>query len=278
MNPLSEQQGYVLRDRHPERHEIYEKLDFLSAAARRTPGYLGAFGYGPHEREQFDLFLADAPDAPLVVFFHGGYWQSLDRSRFSFIGEQLRRQGVSVALPSYPLCPEYRLEEVLRSAAASIPAVLKKLEQLGRSPKEWSIAGHSAGGHIAAWIAANGDWPGVTGPSRCCAISGIFDLQPLLHTTLNEALRLEPAAARKLSLDPVGAAKTRLRLAVGADETDAFLRQSRLFLSSVSSAGGHVTLEELDGYSHYTVLTEFLRPVSRLGQMVLGGATASVKD
>lgn len=256
--------GYVFRQRHPERTEVYARFDAWSAEARAGPGFAGVLRYGPHPREAIDLFAADDPAAPLAIFFHGGYWQGLDRARFSFVGERLRRRGITTALPSYPLCPEVTLDALLRSAGRAVEAIHRHMGQKGRAPARWMLAGHSAGGHIAARLAGAASGGPAAAPARCVAISGIFDLAPLRATSLNAALALTPEDAARLSVRPPGPNGPLMRLAVGKEETPAFLDQSRRFRDRVAQAGGFVHLRCLDGANHYTILEDFMLEPSTL--------------
>lgn len=265
--PLSQQDGYVFRDRYPERDAVYALYDKQSAVARELDCFREALPYGNHPRERYDLFLASDLDAPLVVFFHGGYWQSLDRSRFSFIGARLAQLGFTVALPSYPLCPETTLDRVLKSSAQCLTEIFDQLAQDGRKPRHWIISGHSAGGHIAAWLATSALPINVAQPMACIPISGIFDLTPLLETTLNSALGLSAAQAKKFDPIAPGTLGPKIALAIGASETDAFQSQSRGYGEKVANAGGDFDLVHLPGLNHYTVLSDFLEEHSILLQL-----------
>lgn len=264
MSSLSQQDGYVFRDRYPERDWVYALYDKQSAAARELDCFRGALSYGNHPRERYDLFLAPDPDAPLVVFFHGGYWQSLDRSRFSFIGARLAQLGFTVALPSYPLCPETTLDGLLKSTAHSLTAIFDQLDQDGRKPRHWIISGHSSGGHIAAWLATSALPINVAQPKACIPISGIFDLAPLLETTLNSAIGLSGAQAAEFNPLAPGAGGPKIALAIGAGETEAFQYQSRSYGEKVVVEGGNIRLTQLPGLNHYTVLSDFLEDRSIL--------------
>ena len=261
------QAGYVLRDRHPERVEVYTRYDEWSAQARALPCFHGALPYGDHPRERFDLFAAEAPDAPLVIFFHGGYWQSLDRSRFAFVGARLARCGFTAALPSYPLCPETGIDGILQSARRSLAAIFGALERDHRHPRHWVLSGHSAGGHIAAWLACAERPARLTRPAGCLAVSGIFDLAPLRETTLNEALGLTAAQAERLAPPGGGPRKPAMRLVVGEDETQEFHDQSARYLRRTRARGGDAEMTMLPGRNHYTIMGEIMADGSELLQL-----------
>lgn len=256
----ADEPDYVFRDRHPERHDVYALYDMESERSRKEFQCFLDLPYGQHERMTFDLFPGRRNN-PLVIFFHGGYWQSLDKRRFSFVAGALRARGFSVALPNYPLAPGVTLERCVAAVVSSVPAVFEALSRFGAQPSVWLTSGHSAGGHLAVWAGkAASQMPQLrTRPFAGMApISGIFDLQPLVGTSLNRALKL--TLARAAGLGPVNQdlPRTSYRLFVGSDETAGFVGQSETFRHRLSDAGRDVIIERLAGRNHYTVLKDLL--------------------
>jgi len=198
--------------------------------------------YGPGVRERIDWFDA-GKGAPVVVFIHGGYWQALDASWFSFVALPLLAHGVSVAIPTYDLAPTVRLGRIVDQMRAAVDLIH---DRTGARPV---VSGHSAGGHMAACLLADGR------ASAAVSISGVFDLEPLIPTSLNVALDLNPTGARALSPihwpAPAGAV---LDCIVGGAESDAFLQQSRDMAGCWSAQGAETRFEALPGLNHFTVL------------------------
>jgi arylformamidase len=219
-----------------------------TARAARPPVEIA---YGPGEREVMDLFSAGPsldPGAPVAVFLHGGYWQALDRSWFSGLAPALLAHGVSLAIPSYDLAPAVRLGAILRQVRRAADTVR---ERTGARPL---VFGHSAGGHMAACLLSEGR------ASAAVAISGVFDLAPLIPTSLNAALRLDALEAAALSPIhwpvPNGSTPggTVLDCVVGGDESPEFLRQSRMMADLWRAKGVETRYEALPGLNHFTVL------------------------
>lgn len=203
--------------------------------------------YGPGPREVMDLFET-APDAPVAVFIHGGYWQALDKDWFGGIAPALAAHGINVAIPSYDLAPAVRVGAIVGQMRRAVEAIRART---GRRPL---VFGHSAGGHMAAAMLSEG---------RACAavaISGVFDLEPLIGTTLNDALKLDEREARALNIlrwpAPNGATPggTVLDCIVGGDESEEFLRQSRAMADTWGAQGVQTRFEALPGLNHFTVL------------------------
>ena len=230
----------------PDHPVVMQRWRETAGAARAATPPLGiAYGHGP--REVMDLFEA-APGAPVAVFLHGGYWQALDKDWFSGLAPALLAQGVSLAIPSYDLCPTVRLGVILRQVRAAVEAVR---ERTGTRPV---VFGHSAGGHMAACMLSEGR------ASAAVAISGVFDLAPLIPTSLNTALDLDEREAAALSPIhwpvPNGSTPggTVLDCLVGADESPEFLRQSRMMADHWGGQGVETRYEALPGLNHFTVL------------------------
>ena len=213
--------------------------------------------YGPTERQALDLFWpGTARDGPVAVFVHGGYWQRSHRHAFSHLAQGLLAHGVAVAMPSYDLCPTVTLAALVDQLRDALAFLHRRLG--GR----FLVTGHSAGGHLAAMLMAT-DWaahgaPGDLVPAAM-PISGLFDLPPLTHTTVNTALGLDEAEARRLSplsLPPPGG---RLHAWVGGEEGTEYTRQSR----SIAEAWAG-TWTSLPGMHHFSIVEELQNPHSAM--------------
>ena len=239
---------YNNRAKVPEFAVIAEALrrDASAFRAAHPDSELGV-SYGPTERQAMDIFWpAAGRGAPLAIFLHGGYWQSLDRAFFSHLAAGLTARGVGVAMPSYDLCPTVTLAELteqVRRAAAFLHR---------RHGRRMTAFGHSAGGHLTAMLMAT-DWPARGLPpgmiAAGLAISGLFDLVPLIETTINDALRLDLTEARLLSpvlLPPPGLP---LHAIVGGTEGPEYERQSR----GIAKAWGGIW-EVVPDANHFTII------------------------
>ena len=183
------------------------------------------------------------PGAPVAVFIHGGYWQALDESWFSFVAPPLLARGVSVAIPTYDLAPQVGLDRIVEQMRMAVEAVA------ARTDAKPVVTGHSAGGHLSACLLSEGR------ARAAVAISGVFELAPLIPTSINAALRLDAFEARRLSPAewpaPAGAV---LDCVVGGDESAEFLRQSRDMAERWGRHGARTRFDPLPGLNHFTVL------------------------
>lgn len=265
------QAQYSARAAVPEHPAIFARWREAAAAYRDTA--LGAgrarlgLAYGPDVRERIDLFLPEGPGpAPLHVFFHGGYWQSMERTDFSALAAAPNRAGLAVAIVGYPLCPSVTLARIVHAARSAIAwLACAGIPDIRATPMH--IAGHSAGGHLAAMLAIT-DWadvdPRVTvAPLGGIApVSGVFELEPLLHTRINDALGLDREAARALSpLGGVPQPGCRLEAFVGGEESAEFRRQAQACVDAWRDRSGDAAvLHRVAGHNHFTVLDAVYAP------------------
>jgi arylformamidase len=218
--------------------------------------------YGPTPRQVMDVFWPGAGrDAPLALFIHGGYWQFLDASVFSHFARGLLAHGIAVALPTYDLCPHVSmaaLVEEVREAAAFLHR---------RTGRRLLAVGHSAGGHLAAMLLAT-DWPGrglPPGPlAGAVLLSGVYDLEPIRLSYVDEPLRLSPDDARRNS--PIRLApgsSCPVVVSWGEHETDEFKRQSREYARFRAGAGRPCVAFEQPGRNHFDAPYDLLEEDSR---------------
>ncbi len=243
---------------------------YRAEAAARGEAALD-IAYGPQERQKFDLFGPGARgiDAPLLMFIHGGYWRSLDRASFSHLAKGANAHGVTVALPSYRLCPAVSMDEIVDDLRAAALALWK------RFGRRFAVAGHSAGGHLTACLVGT-DWTRID-PSRPrdmttagYSVSGLFDLAPLTRVSVNADLRMDAAAAERLS--PVRLAPPQgvvLDAVYGGDETAEYARQSRAIVEAWAAAGATTRLEALPGANHFTAPAPLSDPASAMTRRVV---------
>lgn len=211
----------------------------------------------------------------MVVYIHGGYWQWNDRTGFAFIAQALNAGGIDAALPSYSLSPTASVTDIVAELRLCLATIW---ERTGIHPL---VVGHSAGGHLAAAMVAT-DWSGMSGVPAdlvraAVSISGLFDLRPLLTTSMNEVLGLDGDSARAASprLWPAPPPDRTLLAAVGEAESAEFRRQSRDIVEHWGRGGMHTEYLEIEGANHYAVLDVLTRPGSELFARVRDVASSS---
>ncbi len=218
--------------------------------------------YGPSERTKLDLFWPnERRDARIAMFIHGGYWQGMDRAFSSHLARGLLAHGVAVAMPSYDLCPNVTLAVIVEQMRTCAGFLAR------RHGAPILAAGHSAGGHLAAMIMAAG-WPERGFPAhpapQALALSGLFDLVPLVRTSVNGALRMDPETARALSPALLAAPGGHIHAMVGGLEGREYERQS----CAIASAWGG-TSAVLPDHDHFTIVAELADPDSAVVRTAL---------
>ena len=207
-------------------------------------------------------FVSAGERAPLLVFVHGGYWQALSAEASLYLAPGALALGWSYACLDYTVAPQGNLASMVRECATGLIdlALLDDHEHV-------VLAGHSAGAHLAAMASI------VHSPSipvdRVVLMSGIFDLRPLVLTTVNEPLGLDDAAAAALSpalLPVVG--RSPAMVAWGDNETDAFKAQGHLYAARLRANGVAVAEHECPGRHHFDIVDDLVDPSTALGAFV----------
>lgn len=268
MNAYYDQQ-YNSRALIPDHPQIFERCARRSAEARANQTCRLDIPYGASPAEKLDIFPAEGKSEALLVFIHGGYWRSRDKSDFSYLAPAFTRHGVTLAVPNYGLCPAVGIEDIVKQNLLAIAWLWHYGARYRVNPGRLYVAGHSAGGHLAAMMLAarwNTYMPEL--PYNLVkgglAISGIYDLEPLVHAPfVNADLKLDQSLARRLSPVRIPPATTApLYTAVGGEESDEFKRQNALIASTWRFAfAGDIPMP---GCNHLTVIERLADPHSTL--------------
>jgi arylformamidase len=224
-----------------------------SAAARRLPRTLEDLAYGEADACRLDLFRPPGADAPLHVFLHGGYWQELSHKQSAVMARGLVGRGIALAVVNYTLAPRASLFDMVRECRAALAWLTAHGERLDVDASDLTLSGHSAGAHLAAILLGK---PGTAASlAGALLISGIYDLEPIRHTTIDAPLRLGRDEARALSplyLDQPQC--PRVHLMVGSQETAEFHRQSAAFAAHLEAQRCSVRLDVVAGANHFDII------------------------
>jgi arylformamidase len=232
-----------------------------SAALRaRMPAHLD-LAYADKSTTRLDFFSCGRPAAPTLLFFHGGYWQRNTKEGFAFVAEGPLAHGFHVAVAGYTLAPQAKLDTIVSEARSALRWLQGEIAGLGGDPDGLFVSGWSAGGHLTAMMMSE---PAARGG---IAISGLYDLEPIRLSYLNEKLRLDGEEARRNSpLFHLPAQAGKLIVAVGALELPELRRQSADFAAAWREHGLACELRELPGCHHYAALEELASPEGTLAQ------------
>ncbi len=255
----------------------------VAAWAEHAAAYREAVGsraqldvaYGEAPRQRLDIFPGEGRG--VALFIHGGYWQFMDRSHFSHMARGANEHGITVVVAGYTLCPETTLAGIVEELRRAVAFTAK------RFAAPVTVFGHSAGGHLTACMLAT-KWAEIDPvlDSRTVSagmpISGIFELEPLVRTSLNRKLRLDPAQARRLSPlfwdPPVG---NTLDAYVGGEESAEFKRQTASLVERWSAAGVRARAVELAGVDHFPIIGALADPDSAMTRNLVALVRATLR-
>lgn len=229
--------------------------------------------FGPGEEETLDLFLpAERTGAPLHVFIHGGYWQQLSKNESCFAAPAFQQHGSAFAALNYTLAPSQTLSGIVEEVRRAIAWLYRNADRLELDRERIFVSGHSAGAHLAMMLLVT-DWPALDLPpdivKGVCAVSGIFDLEPVRLTYVNEMVGMDADEARRNS--PVLQELTHsspLIFAYGDNETGEFKRQSEEYAARLRDDGIPVTLREIENRNHFDVILDLADADSWLARQV----------
>ncbi|MBF6617738.1 MAG: alpha/beta hydrolase [Candidimonas sp.] len=258
---------------------VLAQLDAANTAARRKHRAVLDVPYGASGQECLDIFQAGNSGMPVQVFFHGGYWHSLDKRDFSFIADGLVPHDVTAVVVNFPHLPDVRMDAQIAACRRALRWVYDNINNYGGDPQQLSVSGHSAGAHIAAMLlvddpeqAADATPPIV---EHACLVSGIYDLDPIKRCFVNDTLQLSAA-------DVVNNSPVRLRprtacplaLVVGMDEGREYLRQTHDLARAWGDFEHDLSLSALENENHFSLRAQFGDPDSKVIKLAVGSGLA----
>ncbi|MDP6953076.1 MAG: alpha/beta hydrolase [Alphaproteobacteria bacterium] len=266
---------YNNRIRFPDYKARFAAWAEWSAATRENLDGRLDVAVGAHPGERIDIFPAQAPRAAIHVFIHGGYWYSLDKSDYSYVAEGMAPNGVTTVLTNHVLAPHGSMDEIVAHTRAALAWTWRNAADFGADASRIFVSGHSAGGQLAMMMLAT-DWPAYGSDlpqdlvKGVAAISGLFELEPIQRSYLNETLRMDPAMATRNS--PALLTYPRpapLLLVPGADESDEYRRQSGDMAERWRALGYPCEMYVPAGLDHFSVVDSLIDPNAELVSRLL---------
>ncbi|CAM9713536.1 unnamed protein product [Bubo scandiacus] len=228
--------------------------------------------YGAGEGERLDIYYPTEPSGtfPALVYIHGGYWQCLSKDQSGFAAPPLVSRGVAVVAVGYDTAPKGRLDTMVLQVRRSLVFLVQRYPGI----RGIYLCGHSAGAHLAAMVLST-DWsqygvvPDIKG---AVLVSGVYDLEPILHTYVNDALDMSWEVAQRnspvLCVAPAPAG-CEVLVAVAQHDSPEFRRQSREYSQALRAAGWSVSLLDLAGVDHFDIIEKLSEESYVLTQVIL---------
>jgi len=263
---------------------IQQYIDLSRAAknqARELQTLHSDLPYGERKTQCLDIYLpTNAPKHKLMVYIHGGYWQELSKEESSFAATNFQQQGFHFAVLDYTLAPNATITDIVEENRNAIGWLYKNAAQFGYSPEEIYVSGSSAGAHLAMMMLQT-NWsdyiPNYQGNiiKGLCAVSGIYDLRPLLKTYVNDALKMDSYAAKTNS--PILRALPKpvpVIIAFGDIETEEFKRQSQMMRDKLQDKGFEVQFNKINERNHFDVILDLSEKSTWLSQQTIALMTS----
>lgn len=268
------EQGYNVRAARKDFESVLNHWIERSESFRSAREGTVDIRYGQSERQRLDIFSAEG-NAPTLIYLHGGYWQSGDKSIYSFIAEPFIQHDVNLVIMGYTLCPENSVPGIVDEIRSALIWLFQNGNNYGIDTERLNLSGHSAGGHLTAMMLAT-RWQELDGnlPSDLVRtgipISGLYDLAPLRRTSINHAARIDADTARRCSpLFLTPASDAPILAVVGGDETGEFHAQTKGFVGNWSEAGARVEHYIEPDVDHFDVVNRLADTGSALFKKIL---------
>lgn len=277
LSPQEHEYHYNPQNAVPDFAKYRANREAPNAHALASLGRIPDLSYGPHELHTVDVYPTHQPDAPVHIFYHGGYWRAQDKQNFAYIAAPLTAAGICTVIANYALCPEVTLDGVVESAMESLAWTARHIGQYGGNPDQITLSGHSAGAHLGAAALAT-DWTSFKLPpdlvKAATLISGIYDPSPAILTSVNADLRLTAELMEKHNYE-----KKTLRiicptsLIAGGQEPWQFIDQTYRYAHHLHRHGSDPGVVVSAGFNHFNILDQYLDLQSDVMRAILGMAS-----
>ena len=258
-----------------------------SAAAREKlkNNMILGMKYGIEERSVMDIFLPKNTDKstakmyPIHIYIHGGYWQELSKDESAFAAPNFTDHEIIFIALDYQLAPKATMAEIISQTQHGVVAAIKSAKYFHGDISNITLSGSSAGAHLVMEVMSM-DWT-KHGFKCCpikgaCAVSGIYDLQPLVNIYVNDPLKMSLSDAKSASPlfhipspDMLQQNISPSIFSYGENETSEFKRQTKDYQKSWNEAGHKSLYIEMQGFNHFDIIMELGNQHSPLFKAVL---------
>ncbi len=259
----------------PNSEQVAKRRTVNSAAVRaRLKPQRIAYGATPHE--MLDLYVTARPNAPVMVFIHGGAWRAGSAKDNAESADLFVNAGAHFAVLDFINVIEAggSLFPMVEQVRRGVAWVHKNARSFGGDPERLYVSGRSSGSHLGGVVLIT-DWQKDFGLPRdvvkgALLSSGMYDLKPVRLSKRGAYVKFTDAMEEELStqrhLDRINCPVV---LAHGTYETPEFQRQTREFAAALAAAGKDVRLIVGEGYNHFEIPETMANPYGLLGRAAL---------
>jgi arylformamidase len=260
----------------PNRNQVNARLFQASELARRRLGQPLRAAYGGNEIERLDIFRARVPNAPIVVFIHGGAWQGGTAAEHAYAAETFVRAGAHFVVLDFDRVQDAggSLFPMVDQVRRAVAWVYQNAAGFGGDAGRIHVVGKSSGSHLGGCVAIT-DWAGDFGlpidtVKGYTLQSGMYDLRGPRLSKRGAYVKFTDAMEQDLSPQRhIDRIVTPIVLLYGSHETPEFQRQSRDFASALRAAGKPVELVYAEGCNHFEIAETLANPYGHVGRAVL---------
>ncbi|PWU70831.1 alpha/beta hydrolase [Ochrobactrum sp. POC9] len=282
---MTPQDLYRIRDFVPEFDAIAAEFADRSREISSTAAVFADIRYGSGGRETLDLLRPERPSAgaPLHVFVHGGYWRSGEKENYRFVAAPVLAAGGVAAIVEYDLMPSQRLHVLVDQVRRSVLWLEQYAGDFGADTQKITVSGHSAGAHLASFLAAIGPaetaMPLLPKIRGLLLVSGIYDLSGIPNSFLRDEAKMTPAEA--IDWSPLTSRQLPCPeriVAVGGAETSPFRQQAEAFHEQLCSTGQVSNVLAIPGLNHMNAVLDLANPTGKLGSRLIELVTSAPQN
>jgi arylformamidase len=259
----------------PNRDIVIKRCVRNSELARQRLGAPKRFAYGPTSFEGLDVFTVKTPNAPIMIYVHGGSWRVGTASQYHYAAEAFLNAGANFVVPDFANVGDVggSLLIMADQIRRSVAWVYNNAKSFGGDPERLYVSGQSSGGHWVGVLMTTG-WKDYGVPMTIikggASGSGMYDLKPPRLSKRSEFVKFTDETEEKLSAQRhIDKLVAPIALVYGSLETPDFQRQSRDFFAAVKAAGKPATLDVMEGYNHFEVMESIGNPLSLFGRAAI---------
>jgi arylformamidase len=254
--------------------EVLQRRAAASDAVRTRLGAPRRLAYGSTEIEQLDVFATSRPDAPIMIFLHGGAWRGGDARSQAFAAEAFVRAGAHWVAPDFATVMEVGLDGMVAQVRRAVAWVARHAGSFGGDAARIYVGGHSSGAHLAGNVLLT-DWakdyglPADLVKGGLC-MSGMYDLRAVRLSARSSYVKFDDRIEHELSpIRHLARLRCPVVVAYGTKDSPEFQRQSREYAEALRTESRLQALVVGEGLNHFEMPEMLADPSSALGRSVL---------